>query len=177
MTTWRLMKLCCPALFIAERRTRWPLRLDPGRCCGGTGRSRGEATSIRSHPLQRPRTPQAIPNGKPFMTDAPGEIVNAGDANVWSEYEIETHTSLVERRLRTLKHGDAFAVLDSYGDMGTAQGTAEGLFYRDTRYLSHYELRIEGRRPLLLSSTMHEDKAALSVDLTNPDVALAEHDQ
>ena len=63
-------------------------------------------------------------------------------------------------------------MLDSYGDIGTVQDTAEGLFYRDTRYLSHYELRIEGKRPLLLSSAMHEDKAALSVDLTNPDVAL-----
>src|SRR3954449_12619935 len=106
------------------------------------------------------------------MTDAPAEVVNAGDANVWSEYEIETYTSLIDRTLRTLKHGDAFAVLDGYGDIGTAQGTAEGLFYRDTRYLSHYELRIEGKRPLLLSSTMHEDKAAFSVDLTNPDVCL-----
>ena len=53
---------------------------------------------------------------------------------------------------------------------GPFKDTAEGLFYRDTRYLSHYELRIEGKRPLLLSSVMHEDKAALSVDLTNPDV-------
>ena len=116
------------------------------------------------------------------MTDAPGDAepttkLDPRKANVSAEYEIETHTSLIDRPLRTLKHGDAFAVLDSYGDIGTAQGTAEGLFYRDTRYLSHYELRIEGKKPLLLSSTMHEDKAALSVDLTNPDVALAEHDQ
>ena len=48
----------------------------------------------------------------------------------------------------------------------------EGLFYRDTRYLSRFELRIEGRRPLLLSSAALEDKAALVVDLTNPDVPL-----
>src|SRR3954471_21466365 len=99
------------------------------------------------------------------------------DANLWSEYEIEATTSLVDKPLRTLKHGDAFAVLDSHGDIGTTKDTAEGLYYRDTRYLSHLELRIERERPLLLSSTMHENKAALSVDLTNPDVALAEHDQ
>ncbi len=107
------------------------------------------------------------------MMDATGEpdaTRKSGDPNVWSEYDIETHTSLIDRPLRTLKHGDAFAVLDSYGDIGTVQDTAEGLFYRDTRYLSHYELRIEGKRPLLLSSVMHENKAALSVDLTNPDV-------
>jgi hypothetical protein len=33
------------------------------------------------------------------------------DPNVWSEYEIEAHTSLVDRPLRTLKHGDAFAAV------------------------------------------------------------------
>src|SRR5690242_19921335 len=98
-------------------------------------------------------------------------------SNLWSEYELESNTSLTDRPLRTLKHGDSFAVLDSSGDIGTIPDTAEGLFFHDTRYLSHYELRIEGKRPLLLSSSMHEDKAALSVSLTNPDVSLAEHDR
>ena len=102
----------------------------------------------------------------PPMTSATNE------QNLWSEYEIETTISLVDRPLRNLKHGDAFAVLDSYGDIGAVKDTAEGLFYRDTRYLSHYELRIEGKRPLLLSSIMHDDKAALSVDLTNSDVSI-----
>jgi len=87
-----------------------------------------------------------------------------------AKYEIEARTSLTDRALRNLKHGDAFAVLDSHGDIGTAGDTAEGLFYRDTRFLSRFELRIEGKRPLLLSSAVHEDKAALSVELTNPDV-------
>src|SRR3954449_2091288 len=109
------------------------------------------------------------------MTNAARTLPHPDDPNVWSEYEIETQTSLVDRPLRTLKHGDAFAVLDSYGDIGTIADTAEGLFYRDTRYLSHYELRIEGKRPLLLSSALHEDKSALSVALTNPDIHLGEH--
>src|SRR5215203_5557104 len=86
---------------------------------------------------------------------------DAPDArNLWSEYEIEAQTSLVDRPLRNLKHGDAFAVLDTFGDIGTVEDTPEGLFYRDTRYLSRFELRIEGRRPLLLSSAALEDKAA-----------------
>ena len=95
-----------------------------------------------------------------------------GDQNIWSEYEIEAHTSLIDRPLRNLKHGDAFAVLDIVGDIGTAGRTPEGLFYRDTRYLSHFELRVEGKRPLLLGSAVLEDKAVLSVDLTNPDLEL-----
>ena len=70
---------------------------------------------------------------------------STASANVWSEYEIEAQTSLVDRPLRNLKHADAFAVLDAHGDIGAVQDTAEGLFYRDTRYLSRFELRIEGR--------------------------------
>src|SRR5215208_8293454 len=116
------------------------------------------------------------------MTEVTGKLgpstnPQLGNPNVWSEYEIEQHTSLIDRPLRTLKHGDAFAVLDISGDIGTVQETAEGLFYHDTRYLSHYELRLEGKRPLLLSSAMHEDKAALSVALTNPDIHVGEHDR
>ena len=53
----------------------------------------------------------------------------------------------------------------------------KGLFYRDTRYLSRFELRIEGKRPLLLSSAALEDKAALAIDLTNPDLPLGPHDK
>src|SRR4051812_5439404 len=126
--------------------------------------------------------PALIPCENLAMTKVSGERdlnTNVGEAhpNVWSEYDIESHTSLIDRPLRTLKHGDSFAVLDSSGDIGTIPDTAEGLFFHDTRYLSHYELRIEGKRPLLLSSSMHEDKAALSVSLTNPDVPLGEHDR
>src|SRR6185503_5366356 len=101
----------------------------------------------------------------------------ADNRNLWSEYEIEAHTSLVDRPLRHLKHGDAFAVLDTFGDAGSSENTVEGLFYRDTRYLSRFELRIEGKRPLLLSSAALEDKAALEVDLTNPDVILGPNDK
>jgi glycogen debranching enzyme len=101
------------------------------------------------------------------------QTASKGDSpNLWSEYEIEAKTSLTDRVLRNLKHADAFAVLDGYGDIGTVNDTAEGLFYRDTRFLSRFELRLEGKRPLLLSSAVHEDKAALSVELTNPDLLI-----
>ena len=89
-----------------------------------------------------------------------------------SEYEIEGKTDLSGRSLRTLKDGEAFAVLDSHGDVGALADTAEGLFYRDTRYLSLLELRLQGHALLLLSSATHDDKAALSVNLTNPDLHL-----
>ena len=91
---------------------------------------------------------------------------------VEDDYHIEAQTSLVDRPLRTLKQGDAFAVLDTHGDIGVIEGSAEGLFFRDMRHLSRYRLWFAGRRPLLLSSVMQDDNAALSVDLTNPDVEM-----
>ena len=90
------------------------------------------------------------------------------------EHYIETQTSLVERVLRTLKQGDTFAVLDTYGDVGTFGETPEGLFMRDTRYLSLFEMRFEGRRPLLLGSVIQNDNAALTVDLANPDITVGD---
>ena len=87
-----------------------------------------------------------------------------------SEHYIEAQTSLVERALRTLKAGDAFAVLDTNGDCGSVPDSPEGLFFQDTRYLSRFELRFEGKRPLLLGSVIQDDNAALTVDLTNPDI-------
>lgn len=105
-------------------------------------------------------------NDRVILTD------DAGFAKVdpLSEHNIEAETSLVERALRTLKQGDTFAVLDSYGDIGTFGDTPEGLFMRDTRYLSLFEMRIEGKRPLFLGSVIQDDNASLSVDLTNPDI-------
>lgn len=84
-------------------------------------------------------------------------------------YDLEVDTSLVGRPLQNLKDGDAFAVLNSHGDIA-GSNSVEGLFYRDTRYLSELEMRVQGRKLLLLNSSNHHDKAALSVDLTNPEV-------
>jgi glycogen debranching enzyme len=75
---------------------------------------------------------------------------------------------------RTLKHNDTFLVLDAHGDIGAAAGTSDGLFHRDTRFLSHLELRINGMQPLLLGSNMREDNAVFTADLTNPDMFSSE---
>jgi glycogen debranching enzyme len=103
------------------------------------------------------------------MTTTRGEAV-AYEAEQIPEHYIEPHTSLVERPLRTLKYSDSFAVLDAYGDIGVVPNSPEGLFLRDTRYLSLFELTLDGRRPLLLGSVLEDDNATLTVDLTNPDI-------
>src|SRR5512146_628536 len=97
-------------------------------------------------------------------------------------YVIPAVTSLEERRPRTLKHGDTFAVFDHNGDALSGPESPEGLYHRDTRYLSYFYLALAGRRPMLLSSTLRDDNAALICDLTNPDLfdangqVILEHD-
>ena len=81
---------------------------------------------------------------------------------------------------RTLKYDDTFLVIDAHGDIGTAAGSSDGLYHRDTRFLSRLELRIDGLQPLLLGSNMREDNAVFIADLTNSDMftsGVAAHDR
>jgi glycogen debranching enzyme len=71
----------------------------------------------------------------------------------------------------TLKDNDLFLVTDTLGNiagcLGDDTNASMGLFCCDTRFLSRLELQINGRLPVLLSSTA--DKGfALSVLCTNP---------
>jgi glycogen debranching enzyme len=86
-----------------------------------------------------------------------------------SQFRIAATEGIRERRTRILKHGDTFAVLNDFGDMTPDPGSPDGLYHRDTRFLSKLELRLNGHRPLLLSSTPVEDNSFLPVDLANTD--------
>jgi glycogen debranching enzyme len=86
------------------------------------------------------------------------------------QYAIAASANLQERRTRTLKHGDTFAVFDQRGDIGGELGNSEGLYHRDTRILSQFQLLLEEARPLLLSSMTQDDNAVFSADLSNPDL-------
>ncbi len=73
----------------------------------------------------------------------------------------------------TLKDDDLFLLTDTLGNIGGSVGedrsAGMGLFCKDTRFLSRLELQIEGRSPILLSSTA--DKGfVLSVLCTNPHI-------
>jgi glycogen debranching enzyme len=88
------------------------------------------------------------------------------------DFEIWATSSFYERRPRTLKHDDCFAVFDHSGDITGGSGSAEGFYHRDTRHLSRYYLTIDkGTRPILLSSSLRDDNSVLTCDLANPDIA------
>ncbi|MCW5622599.1 MAG: amylo-alpha-1,6-glucosidase [Burkholderiales bacterium] len=86
------------------------------------------------------------------------------------EFFIPAASSLQERRPRTLKHDDSFAVFDHNGNALSGPGSPEGLYHRDTRHLSLLCLTLGGTLPILLSSTLRDDNATLTCDLTNPDL-------
>ena len=71
---------------------------------------------------------------------------------------------------RVLKQGDSFAVFDPRGDIVPAPASEHGLYHAGTRFLSGFELLLGRRQPLLLSSTISDDNAVFTADLTNPDV-------
>lgn len=86
-------------------------------------------------------------------------------------YILTTSPRIVNRTL-TLKQDDTFAVFDRFGDVNPIGNGEQGVYHHGMRALSRYELLLAGKRPLLLSSTVHEQSAVVAVDLTNPDIRL-----
>ncbi len=84
------------------------------------------------------------------------------------EFYILSTSARIDDRTRVLKQDDTFAVFDRFGDIEEVGAGELGLYHRDTRYLSRLVLRLEGKRPLLLSSSVKDDNARLGVDLMNP---------
>src|SRR5947207_14090226 len=78
-----------------------------------------------------------------------------------TQFRIETTGSFREPRTRILKHGNTFAVLDSFGDMAGSNGNPDGLYHEDTRFLSRLELTRTAARPARLSSNPAADNTIL----------------
>jgi glycogen debranching enzyme len=74
------------------------------------------------------------------------------------------------RARETLKHDDAFAIIDILGDIGAFGHRSDGLFCRDTRYLSRLELLIARNPPLILGSALDSNDLQLCSDMTNTDI-------
>lgn len=90
---------------------------------------------------------------------------------VQEQFYILATSSLAGVRTRVLKHGETFAVFDFAGDIRVVGNGNQGVFHEGTRFLSQSVLTVNDDRPLLLSSTIKEDNAVLTVDLTNPDIS------
>ena len=90
-------------------------------------------------------------------------------------YYIAAPAPLAGERDRVLNQGDTFAVFDHHGDIRPVGMKEQGLFHEGTRFLSCLVLRLGRGDPMFLSSTVKEDNAVLTVDLTNPDIRPNDH--
>src|SRR5262245_49161596 len=108
--------------------------------------------------------------GKRIQTPNGSRRNGNGVTLVKDPYYILASSPLADERDRVLKHGDTFAVFDHYGDIKPAGMGEEGLYHEGTRFLSRLGLRLLHERPLMLSSTVRDDNALLTVNLTNPDI-------
>lgn len=89
------------------------------------------------------------------------------------EHEIErihAEADSSPRAHETLKHDDAFVVVDTHGDIGAFGNHVDGFFFSDTRYLSRLELLLARHSPLLLGSALDGNDLQLCCDLTNTDI-------
>ncbi|MDA8164703.1 MAG: hypothetical protein M0017_06705 [Desulfobacteraceae bacterium] len=91
-------------------------------------------------------------------------------SRIEDRYYIVATSSAIDPHRLILKAGDTFGVFDRYGDILPIGERDQGVYHQGTRFLSWYELRLNGSRPLFLSSTVDEDDILLSVDLTNADI-------
>jgi glycogen debranching enzyme len=66
----------------------------------------------------------------------------------------------------TLVEGSAFAISSASGDI--SPGAAEGLYFRDTRFLSRLQLKINGQSPEALASSLTEPFSARFISRTRP---------
>lgn len=88
---------------------------------------------------------------------------------VEGRYYIRAHSSLADVQSRVLKFGDTFALFDRHGDIRPLGFEDHGIFHKGTRFLSRHRIHLNGKSPLLLSSSVTEVNDSLLVDLTNPD--------
>jgi glycogen debranching enzyme len=77
-------------------------------------------------------------------------------------------TDLASKTL-AVKEGDTFLYSDLEGNLDHGGDYGLGFYARDTRFLSHFRMTVNGRDPVLLSSS--SERGYMShVDLTNPDL-------
>src|SRR5882757_6944693 len=99
---------------------------------------------------------------------------SAAMVKVGEDFYVLASSFASRRSTSVLANAQSFTIFDPGGDILESPLEALGFFRRDTRYLSHFELDIEGKLPYFLNSYVSDDKVELRVNLTNPDLGLAE---
>lgn len=85
-----------------------------------------------------------------------------------NKYYISVNSTYADDRVKVLNHADSFGIFDRWGDIKKIGEEVQGIYHNGMRFISNLGLRINGKRPLLLSSSVKDENEILSVDLTNP---------
>jgi glycogen debranching enzyme len=106
-----------------------------------------------------------------MLTSPAGEEFVLADASV-NRVLVKGVVAVMQTRTERLwstKEGDMFLCADGEGNLDAEAATGSGFYWRDTRYLSDFRLEVDGRPPLLLSTSA--DRAFAShIDLANQDL-------
>jgi glycogen debranching enzyme len=89
---------------------------------------------------------------------------------VGSDFYVLASSLTSRRETRVLADAQSFAVFEVGGDIADSQLEALGFFFKDTRFLSGFEMSIAGQAPYFLNSYLSDDNAEFRVNLTNPDL-------
>ncbi|MCA1831799.1 MAG: glycogen debranching N-terminal domain-containing protein [Actinomycetota bacterium] len=65
------------------------------------------------------------------------------------------------RDVQVIKHDRSFLLTDMHGDVPEGNTAALGLYHKDTRFLSRFDLTMDGQRPLLLHSSTERNYSQL----------------
>lgn len=90
------------------------------------------------------------------------------------KHYILANSTYADTRVHVANSGDTFGIFDHWGDVNMIGKETLGIFHAGTRFVSEMEFKINGERPLLLSSSV--DDSILNADLTNFDL-LKEKDE
>jgi glycogen debranching enzyme len=99
------------------------------------------------------------------MTDRHDDDLLIGD-----RYYILASSIAADLPKVVLKHDEAFLVADRRGDFPMLPGSEFGFYADGTRFLHQLDIRIHGRRPILLNATVADDGLEAAIELTNPDI-------
>src|SRR5207249_8861270 len=83
--------------------------------------------------------------------------------------ESATIVGELRHEMLAIKEGETFVCSDDNGDLPFANSSGMGVYYKDTRFLSRFEFRLNGA-PLVLLSASAERSFMSQIDLTNRDI-------
>lgn len=94
-------------------------------------------------------------------------VTPPGDIRTDDPYRIASDSVYADESAYVINHADTFAVIDRWGEMRDGRHGSQGIYHRDTRYLSRLQLLVNGERPVLLTSTVTDDNLTMLVEASS----------